>query len=258
MFKHKILWGVFFTLIFIFSNMYADDWQTILKGVQQKYTGYDNKIKDLTLTRDNKIYTDEGEVNATSKTFKKGVKFRNEMTMQMPEMPQGMPQMKTIVIYDGKDTWLISPFMGKKKLPAEQGIGYKRQEDWWLWLSENGKLIGSESVDGQDCYLVSLNVEEAPFNKIWVTKKEFAVIKAEFKDEKKTGVIRFSDYKKLEGFDYPYQIDIYIDGKLQSSMTIKSVKVNSGLSDDLFDPDKVEMPSMQEMMQQMKKGAGSE
>jgi len=256
--KNKILLSVFFTLLIVSGSVYAGDWQTILKGIKDKYAGYQDKIKDIMIIRENRLDTPEGEITSDSKTYKKGIKFRNEMVMEMPNMPQGMPAIKTIVIYDGEDTWMISPFMGKKKLSADQARGYKRQEDWWTWLSENGELVGSEKIDDQDCYIVKLDIEKTPYSRIWITKEDFAVIKAEFKDKDKSGVIRFSDYKELSGFAFPYRIDIYMEGEHQALMLVKSAEVNTGLSDELFDPDKVEMPDMQEMMKYMQKGAGTE
>ena len=44
-----------------------------------------------------------------------------------------------------------------------------------------------------------------------------------------------------------------MDGSPLYTSFIKSLEINSGLSDDLFDPDKVEVkgPNMQEMMKKM-------
>ncbi|PJA61988.1 MAG: hypothetical protein CO162_03450, partial [bacterium (Candidatus Ratteibacteria) CG_4_9_14_3_um_filter_41_21] len=61
-------------------------------------------------------------------------------------------------------------------------------------------------------------------------------------------------FRKIEGgWELPYRIEISMDGSPLYTSFIKSLEINSGLSDDLFDPDKVEVkgPNMQEMMKKM-------
>ena len=54
-------------------------------------------------------------------------------------------------------------------------------------------------------------------------------------------LISQSDFKKITGdFEWPYKTQTYIDGELVSVSEVKSVSVNSGLSDTFFDVDKVE------------------
>jgi len=57
----------------------------------------------------------------------------------------------------------------------------------------------------------------------------------------------------MNKWEMPYKMEIYIDDQLQSTMETKSVEINKGLSDDLFDPDKVEIRgNMEEMMRKMR------
>ena len=48
----------------------------------------------------------------------------------------------------------------------------------------------------------------------------------------------------------PYKTQVFLDSRLISTTVVKSLEMNKGLSDDLFDPDKVEVKGfdMQEMM----------
>lgn len=241
----------------IFSVVFAGEWQTILEKIKAKYDGYQEKIEDITMVMVTKMNTKKGEVSAEYTTYKKGDKFRSETSMEVPDMPEEMKGMKMIVIYDGKDTWMISPFMGKKrKLPEDKSTHYKRQADWWNWLSEKGKVIGSDKIDDIDCYIVQLDIEDAPYSKLWVSKDEYQVLKAEYSEGKEhIGVILFSDYKNIaDKYPMPHKMEILIDGEVASTMLIKSIEINKGLSDDLFDPDKVKVKGgLQQMMQQMMK-----
>ncbi len=253
--RHKLLLVV--ALLFTFVAVVNGDWASILKELKSRYDNYQKEIKDITILREAVTKTERGEITSQSKTYKKGEKYRHEMTIEMPEMPEGMEGMQTIVIYDGKDAWMISPFTGKVKLPKDEEKNYRRpegQEDWWSWLSEEGKLTGSETVEGHECWVVQFEPEKAPFTMLWLDKKTLLAVKAEFKGEKGSGVVKFSDYRKIVGESkYPYRMEIYMDDEPVSRMVVKSIEINQGLSDDLFDPDKVEVKgNMREMMRKMR------
>lgn len=166
-----------------------------------------------------------------------------------------MAEMEFIVIYDGEDIWMISPFTGKEKLSDEEKQ-YQTEQNWWDWLKNGAEVVGSEKVDGRDCYVVEVeDEEEVPFTRLWLDKKSLTFIKGESKAP--TGekmVVVNSDFKKIKGdWEMPYKTQIFEDDELISTTLVKSLKINQGLSDDLFDPDKVEVktPDMQEMMKRM-------
>ena len=82
--------------------------------------------------------------------------------MQMPEVPE-MPEemvLTQIIICDGKDTWMISPFMGKQKLSYEEGREYQMGTDWWKFISEKTKVVGVERVGERECYVLDVEEEE--------------------------------------------------------------------------------------------------
>jgi len=183
-----------------------------------------------------------------------------ETKTQVPGMAEEGGGMETIVIFDGKDMWMISPFMGKQKLPEEKEKEHKAGEDWWGTASEKAKIVGSEKVGGRECYIVEIqDQKESHFNKVWLDKKTLLVTKAESKEAKgKAMVWIYSDFKKIKGdWEMPYQTEIYEGSKLLSTTVVKSLKVNKGLSDDLFNPDKVNIKTkgsgMQDMMKMMMK-----
>ncbi len=252
--KSKML-VITLALMAIFSIVRAEEWQTILRKIQAQYKGYKENIKDITMIMSSKTVTPKGEVTAEMTTYKKGEKSRIETAMGMPDMPEGMEEMKIIVINDGKDIWMISPFMGgkKSKLPVDKSGYSKRQADWWNWLSEKGKIIGSDKIDGTDCYIVQLDIEDAPYSKLWVSKNKYSVLKAEYAEGKKhKGEIIFSDYKIVDNrYPYPHKMKIFLDGEPTSTIEIKSIEINKGLSDELFDPDRVKVKSgIRQMMQE--------
>ncbi len=255
---------VVISLVFGVSQALASDLATIVKEAQAKYAKFEKEVKDMTTVHE--TVTTEPKMTSEMKTFKKGEKFRLEHKVQMPEeaeMPEGMgmAEMEFIVIYDGKDIWVISPFTGKEKLSEEEAKQYGREKNWWDWLKDVGKVVGSEKVGGRDCYVVEVEDEEVedkeefPFTRLWLDKKNLTMVKCEI--DAPTGekmVFVYSDFRKIKGdWEIPYKTEVYMNGRLMSTSVVKSLKINQGLSDDLFDPDKVEVKGfdMQEMMKKM-------
>ena len=227
-------------------------WSNILEEIKAKYVNFEKEVKDITILQEIKASAPQGEITSEMKILKKGKKFRMEIILPTSEIPAGM---KIIIISDGKDSWLISPFMGKQKLSEEEEKEYQGI-DWWDWFSEKVKIVGTEKVAEQECYVVEIEEERrVPFTKVWVDKKGLLLIKAEDEGpaKKKIGYL-FSDFRKIEGgWELPYRIEISTDGSPLYASFIKSLEINKGLSDDLFDPDKIKVKEadMQEMMKKM-------
>ena len=257
----KVLLMALVSLVLAVSQGLTQDLSSILKEAEVKYAKFEEEIKDMTIVQDMKMVTSEGEMTSEMKMLKKGNKFRMETTMEMPEtsdMPEEMGGIETIIIYDGKDTWMISPFMGKKKLSGEDEKQYQRERNWWELISEKAEIVGTEKVGKRECYVVEIEEEEEfPFTKLWLDKKNLVLIKGESKGTKEETILLIhSDFKKIKGdWEMPYKSEIYVDGELTTTFLVKSLEINTGLSDDLFDPDKVKVKikgfNIQEMMRKM-------
>ena len=260
--KGRVLLLAFVCLVLAAGQGLTVDVSSILEEAGAKYEKFGKEIKDMTIVQDMKMVTSEGEMTQEMKMLKKGNKFRMETTMEMPEtseVPEEMGGMEIIIIYDGEDTWMISPFMGKRKLSREKEKQYQRERNWWELISEKAKIVGTEKVDKRECYVVEIEEEECPFTKMWVDRDNLVLIKGEIKGtEGETLLLLHSDFRKIKGdWEMPYKTEMYVDDKLTSTLLVKSLEVNKGLSDDLFDPDKVKVKikgfKMLEMMREMKK-----
>ena len=247
------------SLVLTVSHGFTQDLSSILKEAEAKYAKFEEEIKDMTIVQEMKMVTPEGEMISEMQMLRKSEKFRMDTTMQIsqaPDMPEGMGEMKTVVIYDGKNTWMISSFMGKKKLSGEEEKQYQRERNWWELISEKAKIVGTEKVDKRECYVVEIEEEEEyPFTKLWLDKRNLVLIKGESKGTKGETILWIhSDFRKIKGdWEMPYKSEIYTDSKLMSTSLVKSIEINKGLSDDLFDPDKVKIKGfdIQKMMRQM-------
>ncbi|MFC2060948.1 hypothetical protein ACFLUV_00380, partial [Elusimicrobiota bacterium] len=167
-------------------------------------------------------------------------------SMKMPGMDANAKGMNTIVINDGKDTWIISSFMGKQKLSNEQSMQYQTEKDWWNMISEKGKIIKEELVEERNCYLIEFDKDAGSiFSKLWLDKKELVLIKGEIEIENMGKIVWVqSDFRDImKKWQYPYKTLMYNEGELFSTSIVKSIEINTGLDDSLFDPDKVPLDS---------------
>lgn len=257
--------------LFITGNVFGITWDELKGKIEAKYAGFSDEIKDMEMVMEAEVKGVEGMEGmgpSEVKMFKKGEKYRMETKTSMPEgagMPAGMGDMTNIMIFDGKDLWTINQFTGKQKLPADAAAASKSKMTWWEDLPAKGKIIGSEKIGDNDCYIVEIWDEDNKESKIkeWIDKASLLSIQVEFKGgEGKTFKTVSSNFKKVKEWEMPYTTEVFTDGKLMSKTTIKTLEINKGLSDDLFDADKVKMegkgvpgmPDMKDMMKKFKMG----
>jgi len=265
--RNKVKWSVILLVVsvILFSAIgqgFSQNLSDILRKAESNYKNFNQDFKDIAMVFDAKIYTPEGEMTSEMKLFTKGEKSRSETLIQFPEaegMPAGMGSMLVVVIFDGQDTWMISPFVGKRKLTdvqAEEQMQYQTGMNWWKFISDKTKYVGIEKIGGRECYLLELEIErESPYKRIWVDKDRLFLVQAEG-DSSDGNKVRttFSDFRKTkDSWELPYKIEVFINEVQTMTVLSKSLEINKGLSDDLFDVNKIEVsgPNMQEMMQNL-------
>ena len=243
------------------ANGSAETWESLSKRMIESCTKYTQTIKDMTWTMEMDVPSSEGSLKTTTTMYSKGKQFRAEISMEGMEsmgMPAGMEGMKTIVIGDGTNAWIVNPMMGKSKIPADEGAKYRGEWMCGDYVPVEAEIVGSEKIGGRDCYVLSVLDNSSQFTKLWIDQKSFVPMKMESKpQEGASSVILLSDYRKILGdFEMPFRTEMYSGKDLLSTSVIKSVAVNKGLAADLFDPDKIKAsagPDMKGMMDQMKK-----
>ncbi|MBU4304508.1 MAG: outer membrane lipoprotein-sorting protein [Candidatus Omnitrophica bacterium] len=240
------------------EQVFAADWPAVLQQIKAKYSQFGNDIQDISITQQMTTVAPEGTMVIEMTLLQKGKKFRSEGSMNMPGAPSGMGPMKTTVIFDGKDTWMIAPMMGKKKLSPQESKDQQKDKNWWELVSEQAKITGMEQTGGRECYVVAMNdPENAPFTRMWLDKNNLVLMKMESKGRKREPVvIEFSDFKKVKGeWEMPYKTEMYANGKLMSTIQVKALQVNKGVADEQFDAGKVPVEKqgfpMGDMMKQM-------
>jgi hypothetical protein len=84
----------------------------------------------------------------------------------------------------------------------------------------------------------------ASFTKMWIDKDNLVQVKAEMMvEKKKKAVVLYSDFRKVPGnWEMAFKTEMFAekDNQLISTVIVKSVDVNKGVADALFEIGKTE------------------
>lgn len=236
------------------------DISAILKEARARSARFEEAVRDMSIVQETVTLTPRGRVVSEGKMLKKGEKFRVETSVKMPPSAGGPPGSgagQTIVLYDGQETWMISPLTGKRKIPADQAPQYHLERHWVDSVASGARLVGTEKVGLRECYLIEVEPQnQRPFTKLWLDKKSLVRVKAEGRGPQGQKVQwLYSDFRKVEGdWEVPYKTEMFVEGQLVSSTLVKSLQINQGLSDDLFEAGRIEAPpgpDLQELRKRM-------
>jgi outer membrane lipoprotein-sorting protein len=236
---------------------FADSDNPILKQAAERCAQFENEVKDMRMVQAMKSYVADAEITFEQTVYTKGQKSRVEMKMPLEgfEGGDGAGTVETIMINDGTNAWIISPFGGKKQLSPEEAERSEPSRNCWGYFPDNATVTGSETVQGRDCHIVEL-LEEGVTTRLWLDKRNFIPVKGETSDSTSTEHFRWthSDFHTIHGdWEYPFTTQMYDGDSLAATMTVTALDVNQGLSDDLFDPEKVQVQPLDlgKLMQMM-------
>ena len=164
---------------------------------------------------------------------------RTEFTLQ------GMTGMQ---VYDGKNAWMVMPFMGKKDpeaMPAEQAKILDEQADMdgpLVDYKDKGnkiELLGKEQVEGADAYKLKVTLKDGQTRTVYLDAESGLEVKMEAKrtirGTEVDGETYLSDYKEVNGIMMPFTMESGAKGQsMRQKMVIDSVECNPQLADDLF------------------------
>jgi len=153
-----------------------------------------------------------------------------------------MGVMKQVIICDGVKAKMIAN--GQEKLiEGDELIQTKIEATLNAFLDYKSagiipELTGVEQVDGKDAYVVTLNLPNEMTSLNYYDKESGFLVKQSKIMETPQGVISqdtfLGDYKEVEGVKYPFKIRQAV-GPQTIEMEVTSIKINSGLSDTLFE-----------------------
>lgn len=233
---------------------------SFLDEARDRAARYEKEVQDLTIEQEMTLSTPEGSMTQNAVARTKGNKFRLDSRMEISGSGiEGMPAMETTVISNGNELWMISPMVGRKQLSPEEGLQYRRDSSFWKLLSNEAKVIREEKLGNYDCVVFEVSENGQPYL-LWIEKGTYNLIQAEFSRGLEGRWTWWnSDFRKSAGeWQIPYRTEIFQNEKQVATTIVKSVNVNTGLSDAVFEPQLVtpQGGSMQDLMRQMMQDAG--
>lgn len=239
----KIILGAI-TIIAVFSqSSYSQDATAIVKKADEKWNGEKSSISHMTMT----IVRPTWERTLEFKNWTKGKD--NALTLiTAPAKEKGQAFLKR-----GTEMWNWMPTISRMiKLPpsmmADGWMGSDYTNDDILKESSivvdfTHKIIGSETIEGWDCWKIELLPHEdaaVVWGKIvkWITKEEYIQMKSEYFDEDgylvKTELSY--DVKEMDGRKIPTKIEIIPADKdnQKTVVTVSNMKFNIPIEDSFF------------------------
>lgn len=226
------------------------------------------QIKDMTMIQEITMVSEKGNIVSNANFYYKGNKFRMDSKTNTGQ--ENAMNMETTILFDGTDMWMIAPFIGKKKISEKDQVKYQKDRSWKWWadLARNGKITGTEKIGGRNCYVIEYisdkKVEKdasAPFTKMWIDMDNLVQVKAEMMvDKKNKAIVLYTDFRKVPGnWEMAFKTEMFTekDNQFISTVIVKSVDINKGVDDALFEIGKTEKKAgFKDMFKGM--GAGGE
>lgn len=238
------------SLFILCGTAFSETAAGLIQKAKDKSAGVQQNVKDIKIVSVSVMEMEGKSMTVTSNICQKGKKIRIDASSIFPGTKE---EMETVMIYDGKTTWMLSPTAGKQRMEGK-AIGLNaisEEEEWWVKLAADIELKGEEKVGEIECYILESKTSQN-IGKVWIGKKDFVLVKAAGEDELsgKFEVIS-SDFKDAGfGWMLSYKTVMKNDKGVTMSSTVKSVEVNKGLKDEFFDPlavdtEKLKMPKVE-------------
>ncbi len=222
----------------------------LIKEAKERHIRFEEMTKDMVILQEAITYSSKKEFISEIRLFKKGKKLRIESAMIKP-----LEGKKSVVIYDGKDIWMVTS-LGKRKLSKKEASQIKAETNWWDLMTEDAKIIGTENVNEKECYVIGLKREkDNPLITMWIDIKDLVLIKAEsIGTSNEILVWNYFDFREVgKGWKMPYKTEIYSNSKIISIVTTKSIEINKGLFNKLFDVKKEKVPQALDILKEIVK-----
>jgi outer membrane lipoprotein-sorting protein len=229
-------WGIILLSLAFLGTASAITIEELTEKLSTRYAEGRADVEDFAIVQELEV----SGVKSSQKVYTKGEKFRVEMTMGAGM--EGMPEMRMVVIHNGEDTWILSP-MGRQRISAEQEAQYRQEQDLSKLIPAGSRIAGEEKVDDRSAWVVEIPETDtaSPYTQFWIDTERLVPLKAGLITPQGEMEIYFKDYHEPKaGWELPYRTETYLGGKPFSTTTVKEVRINQGLSDDLFNPEKVE------------------
>lgn len=206
-------------------------------------------VKSVRMT--GKMLAPQGLEIPMTMEYKEPDKLRTEATVQ------GMTAIQAL---NGKEGWMVAPFMGKKDPEKMSDDDVKRtaeQLDSFDMLSkykEKGhtiEYVGKEDLEGTPAYKLKLTKKNGDVSYLYLDAESYLLVKitgkTKMQGQELESETTLGDYKAVDGVLYPFSIESQAKGMpAKMVMTFSKIEVNPTLDDSRFAmpaPEKKETPT---------------
>jgi outer membrane lipoprotein-sorting protein len=232
---------ILFSILVLFSaSSFAYDINDLIRDGRAYHERFQSDVGDMKMELEASFTAAAaGNASMNSIHYSKGVKWRMEADMNMGESMGGA--IHTVMLFDGENYWTLAMGM-KTKLTKEQMQQQDQKTSYWNEPPEDSKIIGEESVSGRDCWIVEYPstpvMKSAP--KYWIDKQRFVFVQTQTELSGEKIRAEYSDFRKVkDDYEIPHHIEMFSGDKQSMIADIKKIEIGAGLSDELFDPEKL-------------------
>ncbi len=159
-------------------------------------------------------------------------------------LSMGTTEIEVVQACDGSDCYENNPMMGPRMLSGDEKSALLSQNDLdgmldWRQTYESAELMGSEAVDGQDCYKIAV-VSKAGLESVqYVSKATYLMLRTDMTvssqvmGQMKT-VTYLTDYQDFSGFTLPKKMTTEVMSQ-QLITQIDSYEFNVDIPDAKFE-----------------------
>ncbi len=213
----------------------------VLREMEEQCQQRHAALQDLTIVTEFIIHAPNGDMKSVHLIREKGKRLRVDIFRSGDAANNSERQPEFVGISDDRDSWTISR-AGERH---SQGSAINQQDPnflCWQFTEENAKITGDELLRGQDCFVVEVQVKHT-VNRLWLDKESHFVLQRE--EVPPTGAVTrwvSSNFHTATGdLKIPQKTDMFVGDQLMATVIVQSVTFNTGLGDDLFDPEKVKL-----------------
>ncbi len=225
--------------ILLLAGMFLGSVQAqTLKEVLDGYFEANNQKKSLeikSMVMNAKVVQMGMEIPMVMK-IKKPDKVRMEMNIQGQQM---------VTAFDGKDGWMIAPWMGTgvQDLPTDQLKDMKERADFEgdLWNYEakghTAEFLGKQDMEGTPTYVIKLNKKNGDVVTYYIDADSYILLKQVTQTTINGSPMEteqlYSNYKMVNGIPVPMNIETRAMGQ-SAQIVFDSVQYDVELDDSIF------------------------
>lgn len=189
-------------------------------------------------------------IKATGKAESMGMEMNFSMNIKRPDKIKILLQAeggKIIRAFDGDTVWQVNPMIGLSDpvdMTGSEADALKENADMdgQLWqYKEKGHqlaLVGSEEVNGNECYILKLTKKNGNADYYYLDKVSYLVRKvrttANINGTPMDVDVLLSNYQDVDGYMMPFTTEQQLGGQTMMTYQLEKVEANVDMDDSLF------------------------